>query len=164
MITVELADSPEIWPTLSTAPVYMAFEDTIHYGIHAPNSDAEWSLLAPEEGLIYLDDGDQVYSISMLHELRCLNIIRQGIAQKIDGNVTISTPLVRHCLNYVRQMIFCRSNTMLNGFVQGSDSDQPHTLLGINRCNDWTEIYKEVEKNQEEHRRWVASHRHRQKA
>ncbi|KAN0098113.1 protein of unknown function (DUF3328) domain containing protein [Tylopilus felleus] len=149
------ADSPAVWPANSVAPVHLAFEDSIHYGLDTPTSDAEWLSLAPNEGLIYLGDEHQVFSISMFHELRCLDIIRKGIVQTIDGNITIPTQLMQHCLNYIRQMIFCRSNTMLTGFVQSTDADKPHSFLSIQECNDWAEIFKEVERNQEDHRRWI---------
>ncbi|KAF8549283.1 hypothetical protein OG21DRAFT_611912 [Imleria badia] len=158
------AESPAIWPAHSVAPVCMAFEDSLHYGFNTPISDAEWSSLVPNEGLIYLGDKRQAFSISMFHELRCLNIIRQGIVQTIDGNVTVSTQLVQHCLNYIRQMSFCRSNTMLTGFVQSSDRDVPHSFLGIQQCHDWAEIYKEVEKNQDGHQRWMAEMQHHERA
>lgn len=144
---------------VSVTPVRLVFEDSVHYGLHTPVSDAEWSSLAPDGGLVYLGDEHQVFGISMFHELRCLNVIRQGIVQTLDGNVTISTQLVQHCFNYIRQMILCRSNTMLTGFVQSSDADTPHSFVGIQQCNDWTEIYKEVERNQDEHQRWITRER-----
>lgn len=84
-----------------------------------------------------------MFSISTFHELRCWNVIRQGIVQTIGGNVTVSTQLVQHSLNHIRQMIFCRSNTMLTGFVQSSDANKPHSFLGMQQYNSWTKIYQE---------------------
>ena len=112
-------------------------EDSIHYR----ESDSEWDALAPGNGTIYLGENDNPFSISMFHQMRCLSVIRLGIV-----NWPPKLPeLTRHCLNYLRQIILCRSDLFLESLH--GEADQYRT------CKDWNTIYAQVEKNQQEHSR-----------
>jgi len=77
IITIELADSPAIWPTHFTAPVYMPFDDTVCSDVHAPNSGAEWSLLAPEEGLSWVASQHGIRRIHVLAPAHTISKCRE---------------------------------------------------------------------------------------
>ncbi|PBK61871.1 hypothetical protein ARMSODRAFT_622999 [Armillaria solidipes] len=45
-------------------------------------ADSEWETLFPRNGLIVLGPHEQVFSISMFHQLRCLNVIRNTTVER----------------------------------------------------------------------------------
>lgn len=102
-------DFPRLLPLAQADQVLMAFEDSVHYQINTEDGRAEWASLIPGNGLVYLgEQPGHPFSISMFHQLRCLNIIREDIVGA-GRNAALS----RHCLNYLRQMIMCRSDAQL---------------------------------------------------
>lgn len=125
----------------------MAFEDSVHYQINTEDGRAEWASLTPGNGLVYLgEQPGRPFSISMFHQLRCLDIIREDIVGA-DSNAALS----RHCLNYLRQMIMCRSDAQLENILLTSkeDSLQPFFVRpGTYVCNNWNSVLEEVKKNQ----------------
>ena len=131
------SDYPRTWPIPDAPRVLLFIEDSVHYR----ESDSEWDALAPGNGTIYLGENDNPFSISMFHQMRCLNVIRKGIVNWPPK----SPELTRHCLNYLRQIILCRSDLFLESLH--GEADQYRT------CKDWSVIYAQVEKNQQEHSR-----------
>lgn len=130
----------------------MAFEDSVHYGIHGSAAKAEWNSLVPGDGLIYLgeQDSERPFMISMFHELRCLGIIRDGLLTrwKDTDNPLPSeeTPaVIRHCLNYLRQMITCRCDIVVESLMGMPSTGYPDLYL----CKDWSAVYDEAVKNQQ---------------
>lgn len=77
----------------------------------------------------------------MFHQIRCLNVIRLGVVNWPPK----SPELTRHCLNYLRQIILCRSDLFLESLPGKADR--------YRTCKDWSVIYAQVEKNQQEHSR-----------
>jgi hypothetical protein len=124
----------------------MAFEDSVHYQINTEDGRAEWASLAPGNGLVYLgEQPGRPFSISMFHQLRCLNILREDIVGA-ESNAALS----RHCLNYLRQMIMCRGDAQLENILLASKkTSQPFFVRpGSYVCNDWNFVLEEVKKNQ----------------
>ncbi|KAG2091825.1 uncharacterized protein F5147DRAFT_722904 [Suillus discolor] len=140
-------DFPRLLPLAQADPVMMAFEDSIHYQINTEDGKAEWASLIPGNGLVYLgEQPGHPFSISMFHQLRCLDILRDDIVGA-DSNAALS----RHCLNYLRQMIMCRSDAQLENILLGSkDSPFPQFFVqpGPYVCSDWNFVLEEVKKNQ----------------
>ena len=78
----------------------MNIEPTKHYQLSGPSADAEWAALAPNNGILRLGPERRPYSVSLFHQLRCLDIIRRDIVGSLlppedDGKLS------RHCLNYM---------------------------------------------------------------
>jgi hypothetical protein len=125
----------------------MAFEDSVHYQMNTEEGRAEWASLTPGNGLVYLgEQPGHPFSISMFHQLRCLNIIREDIVGA-GRNAALS----RHCLNYLRQMIMCRGDAQLENILLASkeNSFQPFFVRpGSYVCNNWNFVLEEVKKNQ----------------
>ncbi|KAG1793515.1 uncharacterized protein HD556DRAFT_510485 [Suillus plorans] len=140
-------DFPRLLPLAQADPVLMAFEDSVHYQINTEDGRAEWASLTPGNGLVYLgEQPGRPFSISMFHQLRCLDIIREDIVGA-DSNAALS----RHCLNYLRQMIMCRSDAQLENILLASkeDSLQPFFVRpGTYVCNNWNSVLEEVKRNQ----------------
>jgi hypothetical protein len=161
----------------------MNIEPTTHYRLSGPSADAEWAALAPNDGILHLGPHRLPYSISLFHQLRCLDVIRRQLNAAIvatddddDDHPSDSEPsssswssspddrdgldgLGRHCLNYMRQMVLCRADLALDPVLgRGLEARvRPDT----NRCVDWRRVYEELQKNQREYARWV-SERQRQ--
>jgi Mycotoxin biosynthesis protein UstYa len=132
----------------------MNIEPTKHYQLSGHNADAEWAALAPHNGIIRLGPHRQPYSISLFHQLRCLDILRRDIIVESESfppgeDTTSSSKLSRHCLNYMRQMVLCRADLALDPVLgRGLEARvRPDT----NQCVDWRRVYEELEKNQREY-------------
>lgn len=54
--------------------------------------------------------------------------------------------LIRHCLNYLRQMILCRGDTLLE-MVQDPVSSRVDKF-GVYQCRDWAVVYDTAAHNQ----------------
>ena len=133
------SDYPRTWPVPDVPRVRLLIEDSIYYR----KSDSEWDALAPGNGTIHLGENDNPFSISMFHQMRCLNVLCCGIVNRPPK----SPELTRHCLDYLRQIILCRSDLFWESLL--GKADQYRT------CKDWNIIYAQVENNQQKHSRRV---------
>ena len=116
-------------------------ENVRHYGIAEPEADEEWNALTPNNGIIYLGLEKRSFSISMFHQLRCLDIIRKSIRDRASKG---PSELDNHCLNYLRQMILCSSATEVDLF-SGLNGRIP--IYSMRTCNNWSAVYSEVQGN-----------------
>ncbi len=82
----------------------MVVEDTHRYQLDTAQGDADWSnLILGGIGVIRLGPEDREFSVSMLHQLKCLDIIGTAAVKRtlpLDGDRSV----VRHCMNYMRQV------------------------------------------------------------
>jgi hypothetical protein len=140
-------DYPLAWQIPEPQTVRMFIEDTVRYQMDELDSAAEWEALVPNHGIIYLGDQRRPFSIAMFHQLRCLDVFRQELigAHRSANGTHPPSDLSRHCLNYLRQMILCRSDLRLDALL-GEPKVQafPDTY----ECRDWELIYQEVASNQ----------------
>ncbi|EAU82127.2 hypothetical protein CC1G_09586 [Coprinopsis cinerea okayama7 len=140
-------------------------ENSVHFAYNTSLSDREWEATLPSGGgILYLgssssssssDEADTLepYSISMFHQIRCLNIIRKGLIKFEDGGRKQKPDeLVHHCMNYLRQMVLCRADLRLEhgrhlrrGIVV---SDITHST-----CRDWSAVYEAAEENYRRYQR-----------
>ena len=146
------SDHPRTWDIGVLPPIRMNIEPTKHYQLSGQSADAEWAALAPNNGILHLGPRRQPYSVSLFHQLRCLDIIRRDIVESLPPE---GSKLSRHCLNYMRQMVLCRTDLALDPVLgRGADARvRPDT----NQCVDWRRVYEELEKNQREYARWAAT-------
>ena len=113
---------------------------------------AEWASLAPGgDGLIYLGEEHIPYTISSMHQVRCMNIIRESILEdRSDPKTALPSDLARHCLNYLKQMMLCRADSYLEVF-QYNNSAGPIDLFSTYVCRDWGTVHEAVKANQREY-------------
>ncbi|KIJ94037.1 hypothetical protein K443DRAFT_131789 [Laccaria amethystina LaAM-08-1] len=96
----------------------------------------KWKAMIPGgDGIIHLGAHHQPYGISMFHQLRCLDIIRDETVRNRSNGDNISD-IGRHCLNYIRQMVMCRGDLELKSF-QFASHKNPVDLFGVYECKDW---------------------------
>lgn len=139
-------DYPQSWP-ISIPRVSMPSDETVHFNLTSAEGAAEWSAIVPGSGLVYLGHQRTPFMLSMFHQLQCLDIVRRRIVDVGEpGQKGENHALVRHCLNYLRQMILCRGDAFLEA-VQDLVTSQIDEF-GVYQCGDWATVYEEVTRNQ----------------
>ncbi|KAF8573441.1 hypothetical protein K439DRAFT_1665806 [Ramaria rubella] len=143
-------DVPETWPISELDQVSMFVENSQRYALDAPSGAKEWAgLIPPGNGIIRLGLSYRPFTISLFHQLQCLDIIRVAIvARATDPTHQGPEDVERHCMNYLREMVLCRSDLRLEN-VRGISlhSVQPTSM---HTCRDWEDVYREAEKNWQE--------------
>jgi len=125
--------------------VRIGFENTNRYKLDTENGAQEWAQLVPGgDGIVYLGEHKQPFSVSLFHQLRCLDILRNETVTPRGG---APSELARHCLNYMKQMVLCRGDVHLESFNYASHFD-PIDQSGDWECRDWGSVYKEARQNQ----------------
>ncbi|KAG7443416.1 uncharacterized protein BT62DRAFT_903479, partial [Guyanagaster necrorhizus] len=127
-------------------------DSSARFKIQGADADAEWASLVPGDGLLHLGDRQRPFTLGMFHQLQCLNILRKGILETYHSYPLSDSELVAHCLNYLRQIVTCHSDTSLEPATGRNVKVHPDAYV----CNDWKVVYREAEQNQrdfEENRR-----------
>ncbi|KAI9833746.1 MAG: hypothetical protein M1819_003479 [Sarea resinae] len=162
MLTVFTGEVPE---------VIRAFDRDKSY-LQAPTRDggklnATWdALLPPGRGFVLIEDhtkfglstglptgdGDARFSISMFHQLHCLDYVRTtlyNVILNLQSNTREDIFIAEidqadhlpHCLDYLRQGIMCSGDTS----IEGAKYDEHGTVVfGIgseHKCKDFQAIY-----------------------
>ena len=120
--------------------VLLVPEDSVHYGILGPYTDAEWKSIPPPGGeFVQLGHRGRTFAIALYHQMHCLDIIRRAIGDKSYTNH------VHHCFNYLREAVLCEADTTIAPGVSGLGNAMngagirmatPETI-----CKDWTQVY-----------------------
>lgn len=144
-----------IWAIGPLETVHMSYETSRHYSIDSHVGEAEWNATLPTGGaIVYLGPHREPFTISMFHQLRCLNIVRTAILDTRSERPRHRTRHVQghvnHCMNYLRQMVLCRMDTTLESVRATLGRgitvwDMTHT------CKDWTAVYEAAERNHRDH-------------
>ncbi|KAK0500809.1 hypothetical protein EDD18DRAFT_1280052 [Armillaria luteobubalina] len=150
-----VADSVAAWDIGPLPLVLMDVEDTINYQLDSTAyNDAQWPTLAPGGGIVYLDPNYTPYLPSFFHQFRCLDTLRLAyISQEMGESKqgVTEAAIARHCLNYLRQMLLCRSDLNLESVIS---VEHGHHAVGRRRtqtCQDWRVVYEELDRNQGYH-------------
>ncbi|THU96043.1 hypothetical protein K435DRAFT_778744, partial [Dendrothele bispora CBS 962.96] len=154
-LTQDILDNdtiPRYFPVdFGSYPVRLPLEESVHYSTsHSPATDAEWSALTPGDGLLYLGSPPRVYTTTMFHQLRCLDILRGAMNANYHAEILPEmSDLAKHCLNYVRQTITCAGDVHMSETLchHGHPEVREDPLI----CRDWTMAYEALERNQREH-------------
>ncbi|KAI0710881.1 hypothetical protein C8Q76DRAFT_739020 [Earliella scabrosa] len=112
------------------------------------SSAAEWAPLFPEGGIIHLGPLGMSYTVSMMHQLRCLDVVREQLTRPVRERDVEPT---RHCLNYLRQMVMCRGDLHFDPYQYAHPINAVHPHA-VRRCKDWRAVYESVWENQREYR------------
>jgi len=142
---------PRSWPISTHPPIPLRFDiSTRRLAFErSAETDAQWTAQYPNDGIVYLGEHRQPFTISMYHEIRCIDILRIEIMQMRGSNDTILPgALALHCLGYLRQMVMCRADLNGETVYQLPVGARPGTY----RCNDWTKVYDAAEENQRVYR------------
>ncbi len=142
------------WSVPVRDPVALYLHDSIHYAVDTEDGAMEFAQLLPAGShLVHLRDGSEIatYTVSMFHQLRCLDIIRDAYVST-SAPPSLSVP-TQHCLNYLRQMSLCRPRLQLesgkDGYGKRDVATRPYDAV----CHDWTALYEAAEDN---HQRYAS--------
>ncbi|PPR06719.1 hypothetical protein CVT24_013039 [Panaeolus cyanescens] len=83
------------------------------------------------------------FTVSLLHQMRCLTLY-QVEYRKPQGDPKDIDPIIRHCLNYLRQQILCHMNTRLESSRNFKGQSKRGYAL---TCRDWTQVFEKAEEN-----------------
>lgn len=142
-------DFPESWP-VERRPVFQVSDSPTHFRLDTQDGIRQWQALVPNDGVIYLGPHMQPFTIAMMHQLRCLDIIRHELVtgKHTDAPSSVAE-LSRHCMNYLRQMVMCHADTSLESFQYTARPGVDQHV--ISECNDWEAVYQDVRENQEKY-------------
>lgn len=115
------------------------------------DSGAEWQPLFPEGGVIHVGPSRTPYTVSMMHQLRCLDVLREQFTLPLRDR---QAEPARHCLNYLRQTLACRGDLQIDPYQYAHKVNAVHPHA-IRRCKDWRPVYEKVWENQKEYRAWM---------
>lgn len=141
-------------------PVAIMIADTVRFDLRSEEGMADFANSLPSGGhLVYIrPEGNataepEPYTVTLFHQLRCLDVIRQGYTKVPEEP---SPRLLHHCINYLRQTILCRPSLLLEPVTtpMGLVSDAGYDAV----CRDWEAVYKEAERNHVAYEEWKSSH------
>lgn len=121
----------------------MRFQNSVHYSTNTQDS-ADYALLLPSGGhVVRLGDQLTPHTVSMFHQLRCLDVIRQSYMFPLTNDTSTTAT---HCLNYIRQRLLCKPTKRIESarHPEGTTSKDYDAL-----CSDWTALYDAAEQNYE---------------
>ncbi|KAM5537647.1 hypothetical protein V8D89_008725 [Ganoderma adspersum] len=148
-------------PSTHLRNVTLITEETVHYWLHTPQ---DWESMTPagSGGFVRLGPQKRLFGMAMYHQLHCLHTLQQatahsnGLGSESDGPELLDNTggEVRHCLNFLRQMLLCAVNVRLEPLTEDWTLGSLKTDgIGLeHRCRDWTVVRHEVEANIEQWR------------
>ncbi|KAF9524162.1 hypothetical protein CPB83DRAFT_820499 [Crepidotus variabilis] len=145
------SDYPLEWPIPSLNTVHMSLENSLHYAFDTTQGRAEWNTTLPSGGaLVYLGPHKRPFTLGMLHQIRCLGIIREILDDFYaddSPNAKVDRPhLARHCMNYIRQMVLCNGDLRLEN-VRAAKGKRLTVPEVTHTCKDWSAVYAAADDN-----------------
>lgn len=126
----------------------MIVHDSTRFSLETDAGAKVYEDMLPNGHLVHVGENWEPHTVSMFHQLRCLQIIGETY---LSPGRNKSRELSEHCLNYLRQMFLCKPSLQLESIrtdARGeSQTSRPYETV----CNDWTAVYDAVEENQRKH-------------
>ncbi|KAK7042064.1 hypothetical protein R3P38DRAFT_304545 [Favolaschia claudopus] len=127
--------------------------NTARYGLNDEGAE-DYAKLMPSGGhTVHLasEDGQDIhaFTVTLFHQLKYLEICHHEYLKKPRSP---PTPLLRHCLNYLRQSVLCHADTRLESIknAEVQSSKEYETV-----CRDWTQVYDAAERNHASYKKLV---------
>ncbi|KAF9000120.1 hypothetical protein BDQ17DRAFT_1327939 [Cyathus striatus] len=139
--------------------ILLQVEESNRYRAQGLQSDPEWfSLTTSSIGYVRLGDPKRMFMVTMFHEFHCLRMLNLAFEPTAKPGTPeyIPSDHLRHCLDYLRQMVLCSADMTLEegDFTEREfDSDR---LGAVHVCKDWSAVYGVMEENWRE---WTNSTR-----
>ena len=138
--------------------VAMTLQETVHYGMNLSDKTAEgdWETLAVAIkkgiGQVRLGPEKRLFGLTLQHQLHCLYWMHSGL---LDSENPFNHHL-RHCFNYMRQMLLCAAaDSLEKGDFMSRDYDTER-MGGELVCQDWNQLYDVLDDNHQDFYRWRA--------
>lgn len=92
-----------MWDIGPLDTVLMHVQNTVNYQLNGSLADVQWASLIPDGGgIVHLGEGRYPFMLSIYHQLRCLDLIRQAYTEGASDTSLPVSPTAVHCLNYLR--------------------------------------------------------------
>ncbi|RPD54580.1 hypothetical protein L226DRAFT_493490 [Lentinus tigrinus ALCF2SS1-7] len=117
--------------------VLLELDSWTRYTLFSPQ---QWQPLFPEGGIVHLGPQGQPFTVAMMHQLRCLDVVRDQLTRTKAERDEEPT---RHCMNYLRQTVQCRGDLHMDGYQYPHKVNPVHPHP-IRRCKDWRVVYDKV--------------------
>jgi len=131
---------------LSTSPV----EHVVTYDSSIPLagrlSDQQWfELTSLSAGYVRLGPQNRLFMVTMFHEVHCLRLINLAFDQfgYDEHETAITHGHVKHCFDYLRQMILCSADLTL----EKGDFEEEKNSAATHICRNWHMVYKLTDEN-----------------
>jgi hypothetical protein len=130
--------------------VHLLVDNSIHYNLDGPISDAAWKTVFPPgnpNGIVRLGPKGRAFGVSMFHELKCLDVLRRTLDKahaKDTAYLAEHRPRIQHCMDYLRHTTLCRADTTLQNLEHETYITES---LNTYTCKDWTKVYSSMEEN-----------------
>lgn len=133
----------DAWAEWRTTDAFEAANGFVRLGPQGENEFLR-EFMARHDLMMNFNFTGRAFSISMFHQMHCLQKIRGAVLDSRWANSH-----THHCLNLLRQAILCASDTTLdpldrtgeNGMV-GADG-----VGTVHVCRDWEKVYEFVHEN-----------------
>ena len=137
----------------------LTLEDSRHYALDNPESDAEYVSLYPGDnlGFVHLGPNKRFFGLSMFHQIHCLDSLRKAILGLTHDHRDMEAGELghtHHCLNYLRQTILCSADVTLEPETPEGSQDVGEGLAVTHVCRDWGKVYDFVRRNEAEWEVW----------
>ncbi|KAH8091354.1 hypothetical protein BXZ70DRAFT_1011168 [Cristinia sonorae] len=113
-------------------------------------SDDDWGTIFPKpwSGFMSLGPDNQPYTLTLYHQLHCLDAIRVSFV--VNG--TGSGEHVEHCLRYLKQTLLCNADTTLEPAhwlrnTAGGRVPASNGVGVVHECKGWEALRRIVEDN-----------------
>lgn len=127
----------------STDAVTMDIFDTTYYGLDEEGAKDWGHILPPGDNahIVQLNSDDEEgtpanYTVALFHQLKCLEIYYREYSLESTHKLS---PIIHHCLNYLRQQILCQLDTKLES-VRTEKAQSARFYATV--CRDWTRVYE----------------------
>ncbi|ETW74669.1 hypothetical protein HETIRDRAFT_447042 [Heterobasidion irregulare TC 32-1] len=139
--------------------IIVAFNDTMDFRLHDVQ---KWQTIFPGGGgWVNLGPQGRPFSVSMFHQLHCLNGIRHAISQSSAAacnNTTMDPKILghtSHCFNFLRQALLCKADTTLEpttivDLPKGAHGAAASGNGVLHRCVDYPSVYHFLERKHAE--------------
>ncbi|KAI0631477.1 hypothetical protein C8Q77DRAFT_1074553 [Trametes polyzona] len=108
-------DVPERMPLVNARPnVLMSIEESVRYGVHAPESYHEWlwTSTVDDGGNVHLGPNHRFFVTALTHQQHCLRSLRTALdADGIPEGVALHHS--EHCLSLLREQTLCAADFSL---------------------------------------------------
>lgn len=136
-------DHPQTLSVTASHPVALFDHNTVHLKMEAAH---EWAAQTPGDGLVFLGPNRRPFMVAMMHQLRCLDVVRRAVLEGPYENTTGPVAQARHCMNYLRQMALCHTSTRVEWVTSVDPSGSVWQEDYV--CRDWSVVYDAVKANQ----------------
>ena len=168
-----LSEGPRATP-ITIGPGAGPNEDISSYFLDSDVGAAEWAKLAPPrcEGLLFHVKDDtsdpnnasdmRKYSVTLFLQLKCLDVIHRQYTLPLLPSTGIegknrtppARPTARHCMNYLRQTIWCQPSLWLESVMNATETvSKSYNAV----CRNWNEVYNAAAPNPASLLQWTAA-------